>query len=520
MQPASEPLTALRQKYNAGLIPTSLENARVLHQRAMQLQILVDHFRNQLIGDQANGVPNGEYRVASSDSFPQLLPVEGDIKHRFRSKFSYLPLDVGSEDGYPSSQFINNDSLQADNMIIPNIPLHHQINRLIPGLFQSSLSKPVAGMDKSYPLLQPPVTLNPNTLAHLAHLHRLAVTAFSHQNGLHSHQTCIHENRLSSFPSSDLPSVTLGHSRASIPADTHSNSQAVNTKASTQSTKTTLSIEAKPTKSRAEISSAEQTDTFCAPFEGLNLTVGSTKILDASLRTSSAASELGPLLLAKDAELQRSSNCNEKPIFGCRFPDFESGLPRDRSSLIPTHDFWSNSYIRQMHHLLSVPFSIGNGRKLSHKSHDTAQNGNSPSQESYYESTPRLEKPRLVRLSNCSLKPIDQLTVSDFVSSALHPTANGHASPVAASLTEVLLNQCGLELSWVKLAHIRERPGSQSVWLLFNVSSKRHRLPVGTTERIQGRHSSRMLWPQFSGKSFKVNVDIYVLTVSSLAAFK
>ncbi|THD28711.1 hypothetical protein D915_000450 [Fasciola hepatica] len=498
MHPGSDALTTLRQEYNSGLIPNSLDNARMLHQRATQLQLLVDHFRNQLTGDQISGAQNVNCAVTSPGPLVPVFPMDGDNRHRVRSKLTSMTADKGPEEDVRHSPQTNGfDSPQTEGLLFPCVPLFQQINRLLPGLIQPGLSRSIDGQDKSCSALsQSPAPLNPNLLAHLVHLHRLALNVFAHQDGLNSNPSKVHDSKSSSFSHADPPTVTLDYNRVSLPVEIANSSQALFTKALPQST-TTLSIEVERTKTKTALSSAEQNGSSCVPCEGLNLSTVRTKILNSGPNESSSF---------YSTELQRSSNCYDKPVFSYPFPDIESVLSRYKPSFLPSQDFWTNSHLRQMNHMLPAPFSVSHGRKLPYKSLDGTYNAN-PYQQypSPYESTPHSEEPRLVRLSNCSLKPIDQLTVSDFVSSALHPTANGHSSPVAASLTEALLNQCGLELSWVKLSHIRERPGSQFVWLLFNVSSKRHRLPVGTTERIQGRHSSRMLWPQFSGKSFKMH---------------
>ncbi|KAF8565402.1 hypothetical protein P879_10211 [Paragonimus westermani] len=80
-----------------------------------------------------------------------------------------------------------------------------------------------------------------------------------------------------------------------------------------------------------------------------------------------------------------------------------------------------------------------------------------------------------VRLAHGECKPMCQLTVTDFVASALNE--DGHVTTLLAqTLTEALVNPCLTELSWVRLAAIGVMWETNRVKLFFNTSSKRHRL--------------------------------------------
>ncbi|KAA3671669.1 uncharacterized protein DEA37_0004863, partial [Paragonimus westermani] len=107
-----------------------------------------------------------------------------------------------------------------------------------------------------------------------------------------------------------------------------------------------------------------------------------------------------------------------------------------------------------------------------------------------------------VRLAHGECKPMCQLTVADFVASALNE--DGHVTTLLAkTLTEALVNPCLTELSWVRLAAIGVMWETNRVKLFFNTSSKRHRLLVGSSERLIGKQPSRIMWPKFGVKSFK-----------------
>ncbi|VDP66768.1 unnamed protein product [Echinostoma caproni] len=516
MQPGPDSLSPLWQKYSTVFSPNSLDHAHVLHQRTTPLQFLVDHFRNQLIKEQVSAVRNLDCAIASPGSMAHPHLMDGDVRHRFRSRVSNISMETmhDSATHHHLPSFVSPDTPQVDGMPFPCLPLLQQINKIFPGLIHQTSAKSVMGTEKA--LFVPP---NPNILGHLAYLHRLAMTVFMHQNNPDTSNTGItNDNHFLNHSSTvDLSIPTLDADRvmsdqtanASSSSSTSSSSTITPTAALSTNSITTVSSEIASIRIKTDLQPGEQNSLFGHPGTGLNLTVASSKSLEAKGHLISS-SKSGFPLYSKGDDLHRNDNGLERNAFGYPFPDFDSILLRHRPSILPNHDLWASSLGKPIHQMLPAPLPIHQGKKFGCRASDGAL----PAQENLHESTFNLvEAPRVVRLSNCSLKPIDQLTVSDFVASALHPTASGHASPVAASLTEALLNQCGLELSWVKLAHIRERPGSQTIRLLFNVSSKRHRLPVGTTERIQGRHSSRMLWPQFSGKSFKVSYRLHVVRI-------
>ncbi|KAF7255073.1 hypothetical protein EG68_08124 [Paragonimus skrjabini miyazakii] len=109
-----------------------------------------------------------------------------------------------------------------------------------------------------------------------------------------------------------------------------------------------------------------------------------------------------------------------------------------------------------------------------------------------------------VRLAHGECKPMCQLTVTDFVASALNE--DGHITTLLAkTLTEALVNPCLTELSWVKLAAIGVVWETNRVQLFFNTSSKRHRLLVGSNERLIGKQPSKIMRPKFGVKSFKMH---------------
>ncbi|CAH8289652.1 unnamed protein product, partial [Heterobilharzia americana] len=111
-----------------------------------------------------------------------------------------------------------------------------------------------------------------------------------------------------------------------------------------------------------------------------------------------------------------------------------------------------------------------------------------------------------VRLVSGQIKSRNELTVSDFITSAIKYDNVSKYVRDNGTLIETLANTNNLEMCWVKLVQIKENfEGSivnLSSELVFIHSSKRHHLLVGINEKSGGKHASRMLWPHFNAKSF------------------
>ncbi|CAL8089873.1 unnamed protein product [Calicophoron daubneyi] len=124
----------------------------------------------------------------------------------------------------------------------------------------------------------------------------------------------------------------------------------------------------------------------------------------------------------------------------------------------------------------------------------------------HYTGPPHTRMTRLVKVGD-ECKTLEELTVADFISSALTDGSN-QGSSTAASLSEALFTQPPTELCWVRLTDLRAvecHQEASNYLLTFSACSKRHRLPLGVSERACSKQSSRMLWPQFTAKSFKIH---------------
>ncbi|CAH8870115.1 unnamed protein product [Trichobilharzia szidati] len=114
-----------------------------------------------------------------------------------------------------------------------------------------------------------------------------------------------------------------------------------------------------------------------------------------------------------------------------------------------------------------------------------------------------------VRLVNGQKKTRDDLSVSDFIASAIKYDNLNSSMHNNGALIEALASTNNLEMCWVKLVQIKENFENDicnlSSELVFIHSSKRHHLLVGISEKSGSKQASRMLWPHFNAKSFNKN---------------
>ncbi|GAA50718.1 ataxin-1-like [Clonorchis sinensis] len=108
----------------------------------------------------------------------------------------------------------------------------------------------------------------------------------------------------------------------------------------------------------------------------------------------------------------------------------------------------------------------------------------------------------LVHLSGGEYKPMEHLSVADFVTSALQPNAFQDMSKWMKFSKCISQEMKITELSWARLIEISDNPDNK-IRMLFTVPTKRHRLSVGCGVQPTRKQISRMLWPNFSAKSFK-----------------
>ncbi|CAH8677310.1 unnamed protein product [Schistosoma rodhaini] len=125
---------------------------------------------------------------------------------------------------------------------------------------------------------------------------------------------------------------------------------------------------------------------------------------------------------------------------------------------------------------------------------------------------------KCVRLINGEIKVREDLSVSDFISSAIKYDNFNKSTYDNGSLIEALASTNNLEMCWVKLIQIKNDSNNNTVnlssELTFIQSSKRHHLLVGKNEKNCSKQASRMLWPHFNAKSFNVDKKL-VLNVTN-----
>ncbi|OON14388.1 Ataxin-1 and HBP1 module [Opisthorchis viverrini] len=108
----------------------------------------------------------------------------------------------------------------------------------------------------------------------------------------------------------------------------------------------------------------------------------------------------------------------------------------------------------------------------------------------------------LVQLGGGEYKLIEHLSVADFVTSALQPNAL-HAMSEWTKFSKCISEETKItELSWARLTETSDDQDNK-IRMLFTVPTKRHRLSVGCGVQPTRKQISRMLWPNFSAKSFK-----------------
>ncbi|TNN14262.1 ataxin-1 [Schistosoma japonicum] len=123
---------------------------------------------------------------------------------------------------------------------------------------------------------------------------------------------------------------------------------------------------------------------------------------------------------------------------------------------------------------------------------------------------------KYVRLINGDIKVKEDLSVSDFIASAIKYEDFNKSTCDNGELIETLASTNNLEICWVKLFQIKRNlntPNSLSE-VTFIHSSKRHHLLVGRNEKNGSKQASRMLWPHFNAKSFNVDRKL-VLNVTN-----
>ncbi|VDP52826.1 unnamed protein product [Schistosoma mattheei] len=120
---------------------------------------------------------------------------------------------------------------------------------------------------------------------------------------------------------------------------------------------------------------------------------------------------------------------------------------------------------------------------------------------------------RCVRLINGEIKMREDLSVSDFISSAIKYDSFNKSTYDNGSLIEALASTNNLEMCWVKLIQIKNDLTNNNInlssELTFIQSSKRHHLLVGKNEKNCSKQASRMLWPHFNAKSFNVSYAVF-----------
>ncbi|CAH8665594.1 unnamed protein product [Schistosoma bovis] len=125
---------------------------------------------------------------------------------------------------------------------------------------------------------------------------------------------------------------------------------------------------------------------------------------------------------------------------------------------------------------------------------------------------------KCVRLINGEIKMREDLSVSDFISSAIKYDSFNKSTYDNGSLIEALASTNNLEMCWVKLIQIKNDLTNNNInlssELTFIQSSKRHHLLVGKNEKNCSKQASRMLWPHFNAKSFNVDKKL-VLNVAN-----
>lgn len=118
---------------------------------------------------------------------------------------------------------------------------------------------------------------------------------------------------------------------------------------------------------------------------------------------------------------------------------------------------------------------------------------------------------QLVCITNGDMKPVNELTTSDFITSALNP----EALHKLIQFSQIVHTLSDLELCWVKLIQMNltheKSMISESIRYVFAQSSKRHRLSVGNQEKCDSsKQASKMLWPHFNTKSFNTDKRIEI----------
>ncbi|CAH8588751.1 unnamed protein product [Schistosoma turkestanicum] len=149
-------------------------------------------------------------------------------------------------------------------------------------------------------------------------------------------------------------------------------------------------------------------------------------------------------------------------------------------------------------------------------SRDTATNFINSGDNDHKKSSTEYHLNKCVRLINGEMKVREELSVSDFISSAIKYDNFNKFMYDNGPLIEALASTNNLELCWVKLIQIKNDSNTTTTTtanlsseLTFVHSSKRHHLLVGKNGKNCSKQASRMLWPHFNAKSFNVSyIDV------------
>ncbi|KAK4474814.1 hypothetical protein MN116_001931 [Schistosoma mekongi] len=145
-----------------------------------------------------------------------------------------------------------------------------------------------------------------------------------------------------------------------------------------------------------------------------------------------------------------------------------------------------------------------------------SQNLNEPRNTEHLKQKNECNLNKYVRLINGDIRVKEDLSVSDFIASAIKYENFNKFTYDNGELIETLASTNNLEICWVKLFQINRHLNASNLSseVTFIHSSKRHHLLVGRNEKNGNKQASRMLWPHFNAKSFNVDRKL-VLNVTN-----